>query len=204
MRSRSFKKVLAAGLAAVIVGGAAIGVAAAQQAPTPSPTAQTGRAGARQAYISALANRLHISVDQLTQAMTGARQDAGLPAEPAGGFGGHGFGGGFGGRGFMGQGAATVASTLGITTDQLKQELPGHSLADVAKNHGKTAADLVTALTTAANKRIDDAVAATKLTADQAAQRKTRVDGMIPDFVNRQTPNSGTQPAHAEQMEILD
>ncbi len=200
MKSRSFKKALVAGLAAIIVGGAAIGVAAAQQAPTPSPTAPTGRAGARQAFISALANRLHISVDQLTQAMTGARQDAGLPAGPAGGFGGH----GFGGRGFIGQGAATVASTLGITTDQLKQELPGHSLADVAKNHGKTAADLVTALTTAANKRIDDAVAANKLTADQAAQMKTRVDGMIPNVVNRQMPSSGAQPAHAEGMETLD
>ena len=37
--------------------------------------------------------------------------------------------------------ASAVASYLGISTDQLQQELAGHSLAEVAQQHGKSGGD---------------------------------------------------------------
>src|SRR5689334_3974042 len=124
MVKKHWKKLLVAVFAAAVVAGGAIGVAAAQQTPTPSPgPAQQ----ARQNFLDALAKRLNISTDQLNQAITGARQDAGLPAGPngQGGFpGGPGGprgprGGGFGGRAFSGQEAQAVAQLLGISVQQL-------------------------------------------------------------------------------------
>jgi hypothetical protein len=193
MRSIRFKKALVATFAAAVVAGAAIGVAAAQQTPTPTPT--QGQQS-RQNFLNALAKRLNITVDQLQQAITGARQDAGLPAAPNGqGFpfgpgGPRGARGGFG-RGLFGESAQTVATTLGITTDQLRQELPGKSLAQVAQAHGHTDKDLITALTNAANTRIEQAVSSNKITADQGNQAKQRLSQNIPNLVSRTWP---TQP----------
>ena len=48
-----------------------------------------------------------------------------------------------------------AAQAIGITPQQLEQELPGHSLAQVAEAHGKSPADVATALKTAAHARID-------------------------------------------------
>jgi hypothetical protein len=193
MASIGFKKAVIATFAAAAVAGAAIGVAAAQQTPTPTPT--QGQQ-ARQNFLNALARRLNISVDQLQQAITGARQDAGLPANgqgfPGGPGGPRGPRGGFGlGRG---QEAQTIATTLGITTDQLRSELPGKSLAQVAQNHGHSAQDLITALTNAANSRIDQAVSAGRLTADQGNQAKQRAAQEIPNLVNRTWPTPGARP----------
>jgi DNA-binding transcriptional regulator YdaS (Cro superfamily) len=191
MRPNGFKRALVAGFAAAVVAGAAIGVAAAQQTPTPTPgQQQQNRQTLRQNYLAALAKRLNITVDQLNQAIAGARQDVGLPPPGQGKPGGVGRGFGFG-RGLIAQGAQTVASTLGITTDQLRQELPGKSLAQVAQAHGKSRTDLITALTNAANQRIDQAVSSGRLTADQGNQMKTRIAQNIPNLVDRTWPTPG-------------
>ena len=50
---------------------------------------------------------------------------------------------------------AVAAQAIGITPQELRQELPGKSLADVAHAHGKNPADVATALKTAANQHID-------------------------------------------------
>ena len=79
--------------------------------------------------------------------------------------------------GFSGPGAAPVApaslrpwfrcadlnaaaTAIGIPADQLRTELQGKSLADVATAHGKSANDVATALKNAAHTRIDQAVTA--------------------------------------------
>jgi hypothetical protein len=51
-----------------------------------------------------------------------------------------------------------AAQAIGITPEQLRQQLPGKSLAQVATDHGKNPADVATALKTAANARIDQAM----------------------------------------------
>ncbi len=116
-------------------------------------------------FSNALAKRLNISTDQLNQAITGARQDAGLPARPngQGGFPGGPGGparpggprGGAGGRAFFGQEAQAVAQMLGISVQQLRTELAGHSLAQVAQNHSHSAQDVINTITSTANSRID-------------------------------------------------
>ncbi len=201
MVKNHWKKLVVAVFAAAVVAGGAIGVAAAQQTPTPSPgPAQQ----ARQNFLNALAKRLNISTDQLNQAITGARQDAGLPAGPngqggfPGGRGGPGGNGGprggFGGRAFFGKEAQAVAQLFGISVQQLHTELAGHSLAQVAGNHGHTAEDVVNTITSTANSNIDQAVSSGKLTSDQGNQAKQRIADNAPNLVNRVWPTPGQRP----------
>jgi polyhydroxyalkanoate synthesis regulator phasin len=178
------RRIALAGAAVLVLGGAAVGIAAAQTQPaaTPSGQSQTGY----QRFIDALAKRLNISTQNLETAVSQARQDAGLPAS------GPGFPGGgpHGPRGFGGS-LNAAATALGITLQQLEQELPGKSLAQVAQAHGKTAADVATALKTAAHQRIDTAVSSGKLTADQANTQKAQVDQRVDQMVNQVGPQGG-------------
>lgn len=201
--SDTAKRGLIAAAAAVALVAAALGVAAAQQAPqtqTPTTTssAQTSPQPTRQAFLDALAKRLGITTDQLQQAMKDARTDVGLPAE--GGFGpgfeGHHHAGrpGFGGRGLFHEGLEAAAQAIGITPDQLRQELPGTSLTQVAQAHGKNPSDVATALNTAVNQRIDQAVTNGRLTADQAAQRKQEASQRIDELMTRTFPQPGQRP----------
>ncbi len=189
--SPTVRRGILAGGAVLIVGGAAIGVASAQQpTPTPSPGATppaqaTPRPG-YQAFLEALARRLGITTERLQQAITEARNDVGLPQR------GPGFGFGFGkhGRGFFPGGVyfSVAAQAMGISVDQLRQELPGKSLAQVAQAHGKNPADVATALKSAINQRIDQAVAAGRLTADQANQAKQQAAQRIDQLMTRVVP----------------
>ena len=69
--------------------------------------------------------------------------------------------------------------------------MAGKSLAQVAQAHGKTANDVATALKNAANQRIDQEVAAGRLTADQATQRKQDIATRIDQMVNQVRPQPG-------------
>jgi ElaB/YqjD/DUF883 family membrane-anchored ribosome-binding protein len=166
--------------AALILGTAAIGIAAAQAQPA-TPTGQQ-QPSAYQNFVDALAKRLNISSANLETAISQARTDAGLPA-----------GKGFAGRGGEGHsgfrvGLDAAATAIGITPDQLRTELPGKSLAQVAQAHGKTGADVAAALKTAAHQRIDQAVTANRLTQDQANTQKTQMDQRIDQLVNQVGP----------------
>jgi hypothetical protein len=93
------------------------------------------------------------------------------------------------GRGFArGVALGIAAQAIGVTPQQLRTELPGKSLAQVAQAHGKNPADVATALKNAADQRIDHEVTTGKLTADQAVQRKQTVDQRIDQAVNRVVP----------------
>lgn len=81
-----------------------------------------------------------------------------------------------------------AARIIGISVDQLRQELPGKSLGQVAQNHGVTADTLKQKLVQAASDRIDQDVADKRLTADQAAKLKPRLADVIGKLVDR-TPN---------------
>jgi hypothetical protein len=91
-------------------------------------------------------------------------------------FGGPGFGGhrGFALHGFRDLG--TAAAFLGIDEDALREQLrEGDTLADVAKAKGKSVDALVSAIVAATTKRIDEAVAAGRIT---KAQRDEIVAGL--------------------------
>jgi len=150
---------IAAG-AVLVLGGSAVGIAAAQSQPaTSTPTPY-------QKFIDSLAQKLGISPDQLQTDISQARQDAGLPAN--GGFPGRGPGrpggaaapggprGAFGfGFGFDFQAAATA---LGITPQQLRTDLQGKSLTQVATDNGKNPTDVANALKNSAHTRIDQGI----------------------------------------------
>src|ERR1700737_3195065 len=131
--SRSIRRGLVAGCAVAVLGGAAVGIAAAQTQPTTTPSGQQAQSG-YQKFVDALAKRLNVTSANLETAIGQARTDAGLPAGP--GFPGGGGKGGHGGAGRVDLQAAATA--IGIDATQLRTELNGKSLADVAKAHGKT------------------------------------------------------------------
>ena len=184
----SLGRVAVAGVAVLVLGGAAVGIAAAQAQPATTPSGQQTQS-AYQRFIDALAKRLNISSQNLESAITQARSDAGLPAN------GQGFPGGFergrGPRGGFGLDLNAAAAAIGITPDQLRTELVGKSLAQVAQAHGKTANDVATALKNATNQRIDQEVSAGRLTADQANTRKQAAAQRIDQLVNQVLPQGG-------------
>lgn len=98
--------------------------------------------------------------------------------------------GGPGGRASLG----TVASTLGITEDELRTQLQsGKSLADIAGD--KTGA-VVDALVAEATARIDQAVTDGKLTAEQATERKANLTERITAMVERTPTAEGERRGH--------
>lgn len=178
--STPFKRVLVAGSAVLVLGGAAVGVAAAQAQPAPAQTQQTDNP--RHKFEEALATRLHISVDQLRQAIRGARQDAGLPSGPEGHAGPRGFGGRHG-FGFLGAESQALATLFKETPDQLRAELPGNTLAEVAAKHGVGTQDVVNTIVQTADQRIDQMAQRKNLSADQVSQFKQKIGERAQQFV---------------------
>jgi len=97
-------------------------------------------------------------------------------------------------KAFLGDMLQTARDYLGGVTlkDVTSAMRSGKSLGDIANDKGKSRDGLVAALTTAANTRIDKAVADNKLTADQAATLKTKVAAEIARFVDRKAPAKST------------
>lgn len=106
----------------------------------------------------------------------------------------------FGGFGLFGQ-LDAAATYLGLTEAQLRTQLSnGKTLAQVAKDQNKSVSGLVDAMTASANKQLDAAVAAGRLTKTQADQISKDLDERITDLVNGKrpafdrTPFRGVQP----------
>jgi hypothetical protein len=193
MQSRSIKKVIAAGGVLVVLGVAALGVTVVQAQSTPTPAPGTQQQSLRDRYAQALANRLHVTVDQLKQAMQDARQDVGLPAPgqrpgpgarpggPGFGFGRAPFARGFGA--FLGKEADAVASLFGEDRAALIRELPGKTLEEVAKTHNVPTQTVVDTITKTANDQIDQMAQNRNIPADRVNQLKQRMSERVQQFV---------------------
>lgn len=164
-------------LTAAVPGPTAAAIGLAQASPTPGAAPGAVISPERQQFLDAVAKRLGITTQQLQEAIAGARTDVGARAPGPGQR---------DGRHAAMYGLA--AQTIGITPQQLRQELPGKSLAQVATAHGKNPADVATALKNAANGRIDQEVTAGRLTTDQATQQKSAVDQRIDQGMNHVVP----------------
>jgi hypothetical protein len=105
---------------------------------------------------------------------------------------GHGFAFGFGlGFGFPGsrESLDSVASALGITTDELQQELrDGQSIADIAKAKNVDLETIADALVKDATAKIDQAVQDEKLTQEQADAIKADLKQRITDMLSGKLP----------------
>ncbi len=103
-------------------------------------------------------------------------------------------GGGFGHHG-PGLELDAAASFLGLTEAELRTRLQsGKTLAQVAKDKGKTVDGLEQALLDAASKRLDQAVADGRITAAQKATMLAQLKSRIADMVD------GTLPAGPKGM----
>jgi hypothetical protein len=80
--------------------------------------------------------------------------------------------------------ANAVASFLGISTDQLQQELAGHSLAEVAQQHGKGANEVTNVVVTTADQQLDTAVSQGQLSSQAAWGYKAEIAMMAPSLVS--------------------
>jgi hypothetical protein len=200
MQSKSVKKLVAVGAAVLVIGVGAVGVSVVQAQSTATPTTQQ-RQGLRDQYLQKLADRLHVSVDQLKQAITDARKDVGLPdrgtkpAEPNGRP-GHGFPGGFargGFGGFFGKEADAIANLFKEDRTALQNELPGKTLAEVAAAHNVTTQQVVDTIVKTANDQIDQMAQAHNVPADRVNQMKQRTSERAQEFVTtHRFPARGT------------
>lgn len=195
--SRALKRGAVAAGAALVLAGGAVGVVGAQQATQAPRATVTPGAGVQQAqqrfdqFLSTLAGKLGVPVDKLQQALTDTQKELGLPDRPFGPFGGPHRGPGGPGpfmRPGLGFGMDVAAQAIGITPEQLRQELPGKSLSDVAKAHNVDPAKVATALKNEAGAKIDQAVANGRLTAERATQLKERESQMVDELMTRTLP----------------
>ena len=112
------------------------------------------------------------------------------------GFGGPGDNGGrFGGPGhhfFFGDKLGSAAEYLGLTEDELHEQLrAGKSLADVAEAEGKSVDGLKQAILDGARSGLDEAVANERLTQEQADAIYERLQSAIDNIVNGTFPGPG-------------
>jgi AraC-like DNA-binding protein len=167
----------------------------------------------RQEFLNDVAGRLHVSPQQLQDALKGAFGDQLAAAVKAGkitqaqankiqqriangkfplGFSRHGLGGPrhlfFGGPGRFGPGGkiGAVSKYLNLTPQQVfKQLRSGKSLAQIATEHGKTAAGLKSALTDEIKKRLDAAKANKMITDSQEQLILGRLSSRLDKLINR-------------------
>ena len=113
-----------------------------------------------------------------------------VAARPADGPGRGGpMGGHRGPGGRIGFGLDIVATTLGITADEVRTALQsGQSIADLAVSKGKTAQDVIDAVFAEATTRINADVTAGKITQAQADTRLADLTAMVTAFVNNAPP----------------
>jgi hypothetical protein len=160
---------------------------AAPSAATPSGTSAKA---ARDAQLKKVLQSL-VDDGTLTQAQVDAviaKLDAAGPAGRPGG-GRPGFGGR---RGVAAISLQTVATTLGVTVDDVRTALRnGTTIAAYAVTKGKTAQDVIDALVAAAKSALDAQVKAGTITQAQEDTRLTAATTKITDFVNNGTPQGG-------------
>ena len=106
--------------------------------------------------------------------------------------GGHGYHGHHG-KGFGGPRTALepAAEALNLTPEELREMLPGTSLAALAAEQGVAVADVEAAIVAAAQKRIDQAVENGRIDADRAAEMSDRIAERVGDLLERTVPEDG-------------
>lgn len=165
----------------------------------------------KDAFLNDVAKRLNVTPEQLKAAIKGATDDridqavkdgkitkeqgdelkqrAADGALPFLGPGlGFGHRGGFGGPGLGHRGGASLdaaATYLGLTEEQLRTQLAsGKSLADIAKDKGKSVDGLEKAMTADLKAKLDQAVKDKRLTQAQADEILKRTNDRLDDLVN--------------------
>ena len=102
----------------------------------------------------------------------------------------------FGGPGQFGGPMSGAAAYLGMSETQLFSDIrSGKSLAQIAKAHGKSVSGLETAMLSAIKTRLNQAVAAKRLTKSQEQQLLSNFASQLHAMINRSGPASRTTVA---------
>ena len=198
------------GLAVLALAAAlSVGTVFAASPATPASGAQT----AMQTFVDRLAQNLGLSSDKVTQGLqatetqtindevasgklTPAQGDA-LKQQIASGqltpfmFGGHDMGMG-GPRGHFGDENNVVASTLGMTQQQLHDALSsGKTMVQVISDQGKTVADVVNAVVAQEKTELDQAATNGKITQAQETQQLDTLKTDVTNAINNNTFGQG-------------
>lgn len=188
------KKMAAAGLAAGLIAGTGAGFilqltgsagAAGNSISATTPTDDTGTATAdseRPDPSERLLEVLQPLVDDgtLTQAQLDSVIDTLVAAGPMGGD--HGGRGGHGGRG---PGLEVVASTLGMTAEEVREAISnGQTLAQLAEANGSSGEALIDAILAEMTTHLDEKVAAGDLTQEEADAKLAEAATRVTEFVN--------------------
>jgi len=140
------------------------------------------------ALVADATERLEAAIEELPERMTALVEREGLPDRPA-----HHHGGRFG------AGLEAAATAIGITEDELRTALgDGSTLAEVAAANDVELDALVAAMVAEASTRIDEAVAAGRLTEQEATERKAGLEERITALVNGERPE---RPADDDEAE---
>lgn len=194
--NRNYKLVIGAAAVAAIAGGSAAIASSGSSSPSQESQAiindAAGRLGITPTKLSAaLKQALLDRIDAAVAAgrITKAQGDALKQRINSNDFpligGGH---RDFGHFGFFGR-LDAAAGYLGLTEAQLHSELEsGKTLAQIAKEHGKSADGVVNALVDAAKQKLDAAVKAGRLTQAQADQMLNDLRSRVMDLVNGRLP----------------
>jgi hypothetical protein len=180
------KRVAKAGLALGLIGGGAAGFAlvnpgvsgAQTSTTTPSTTVPADPSADHEAKLRETLQPL-LDNSTLTQAQVDAVVGALKAAAPLDGH--------RGGPGFGREGAdlSVAATTIGVTTDELRTALQsGQSIADVAKSKSVDPQAVIDAMVAAMNQRLTESVTAGKLTQAKADEIAASAKARIADIVN--------------------
>jgi hypothetical protein len=84
-----------------------------------------------------------------------------------------------------------AAEALGLTAAELREMLPGTSLAAIAAEQGVASADVEAAIVAAAQERLDQAVADGRIDAERAAEKSDQIAERVGDLMEREIPEGG-------------
>jgi plasmid maintenance system antidote protein VapI len=143
-------------------------------------------AGSRQQYLQKLADKLGVPTDRLQAAIDATTNELGLPAPPP-----------LGKAMFLvrlspSSELSAAAGALKLTQEQLRQELPNHSLADVARAHGVDPESVAQAIKAARASELDQAVKEGKLPAEIADKLRAHLDTEAHLLLNAQHAADGS------------
>lgn len=148
---------------------------------------QADRAARLQSVLQPLVDDGTITQAQADKVIAALQAAGPMGGGHMGGDGGHGPGGGM-----RGAGLDSIATLLGITTDELTTALQGgQTLAQIAEAHGKTAQDVIDVLVADVTQHFADEVASGEHTQAEADQRIAEITQQITDAVNNGGPVMG-------------
>lgn len=182
--SKTLKRGLVVLGGCMLLAGASVGVINAQTASS-TPVSSPGSTAQQhhQAVLTQAAHILGIPESQLQQALQQARKDVGGGALHQ-----------FRLAKVVRAELSVAANSLGETSQQLRQELKGNTLTAVANAHNVAPSTVSAAITGDVNAKIDAAVAAGKLNANQAAKLKAKVPNEVSTLMTRNWGKGSAKP----------